>query len=82
MGPAGQPPILLPLRQVITLHKTRVNNIGVKSCLLPCASNPPLILNCVQWYIDDPFEPCESGDPDRIFFQGAQGILKDLFHGA
>jgi HTH-type transcriptional regulator/antitoxin HigA len=27
-----------------------------------------LILSGVQWYIDDPFEPCESGDPDRIFF--------------
>jgi len=27
-----------------------------------------LILNCVQWYIDNPFEPGESGDPDRIFF--------------
>lgn len=41
-----------------------------------------LILNCVQWYIDNPFKLRDSGDADGIFFQGAQGILKDIFHGA
>jgi len=41
-----------------------------------------LILNCVQWSIDNPFEPCEPEDPGWIFFQGAQGILKDIFHSA
>ena len=35
------------------------------------ADNATLILNCVQWYIDNPFEPRESGDADGIFFQGA-----------
>ena len=30
-----------------------------------------LILNCVQWSIDNLFKSRESGDSDGIFFQGA-----------